>query len=105
MTAKDFITSLPEKVNAEALAGMETVFFFDITGDGGGQFTVKVADGDLQVLEGFHGEPKCEIKASSDKLVGVVSGDINPMMAVLMGQIKISNQGEMIKYAKIFGLM
>jgi len=27
------------------------------------------------------------------------------MLAVLTGKVKISNQGEMMKYAKIFGLM
>ncbi len=105
MTAKEFITSLPGKVNASALEGMDTTFHFDISGDGGGQFTVKVADGALNVAEGLEGTAKCEVKASSENLVGVINGSVNPMMALLTGKIKISNQGEMMKYAKIFGLM
>ncbi len=105
MTAKDFILNLPEKVNTAALEGMQTVFHFDIQGDNGGQYTVKVDDGKIATTEGLEGEPKCTIKAKDTDLVGVVKGDLNPMMAVLTGKIKISNQGEMIKYAKIFGLM
>ena len=105
MNAKDFILSLPEKVNTSALEGMQTVFHFDIQGDDGGQYTVKVDDGKVESKEGLEGEPKCTVKAKDKDLVGIVKGDINPMMAVLTGKIKISNQGEMMKYAKVFGLM
>ena len=50
-------------------------------------------------------EPKCVVRATGDNFVGLASGDLNPMMAVLTGKVKITNQGEMLKYAKIFGLM
>lgn len=105
MTAKEFITGLPAKVPASALEGVNTVFHFELDGEGGGQFTVTAADGAVNVAEGLQGEPKCVVKAKASDLVGVVTGDINPMMAVLMGKIKISNQGELLKYAKVFGLM
>ncbi|MBK8429598.1 MAG: hypothetical protein IPL27_28240 [Lewinellaceae bacterium] len=35
----------------------------------------------------------------------MLSGDLNPMMAMMTGKLKISNPGEMLKYAKMFGLM
>ena len=107
MTAKEFITGLPAKVNKDALEGMSTVFHFKLDGEGedGGDYTVVVADGDLKVEDGLVGDPKCTVKAKGKNVVGVVTGEINPMMAVLMGKIKVDNQGELIKYAKIFGLM
>lgn len=105
MTAKEFITGLPAKVKSDVLEGMATRFHFDISGEGGGEFTVVVEDKKMEVLDGLDGEPKCVVKADAGLLVDVVTGKTNPMMAVLMGKIKISNQGEMIKYAKIFGLM
>jgi putative sterol carrier protein len=105
MTAKDFILGLPAKVNKDALEGMETVFHFDISGDDGGQYTVAVADGDIQVQEGLAGEAKCVVKGTDENLIGVISGKINPMMALMTGKIKITNQGEMLKYARLFGLM
>lgn len=105
MTAKEFLISLPEKVPATAIEGIETLFHFDISEEGGGQFTVEVCDDKIEVSEGLNGTAKCEITASNKNFVGVLKGEINPMMAVLMGKIKISNQAEMIKYAKIFGLM
>lgn len=96
---------LPEKVQQDALEGLETTFHFDIDGDGGGQVTVKVTDGTCVAEEGLHGQPSCVVKAKESNLMSVLRGNINPLMAVLTGKLKISNQGEMLKYAKIFGLM
>lgn len=105
MTAKEFITGLPTRVKPEALEGADTTFHFDISGADGGQFTLRAKDGKMEAVEGFEGEPKCVVKGSSENFMGLVSGKLNPMMALLMGKIKISNQGEMLKYAKMFGLM
>lgn len=105
MTAKEFLMNLPEKVQPEALDGLETTFHFDIEGEGGGKVTVDVKDGQCIAAEGLQGEPKCVVRAKEDNLMKVLKGNINPLMAVLTGKLKISNQGEMLKYAKIFGLM
>ena len=105
MTAKEFIYNLPNKVNKEAISGMETVFHFDVGGEGGGQYTLKLKDGKLEVEEGLQGEAKCTVKASNENLMGVIDGSVNAVMALMMGKIKIDHQGELLKYAKIFGLM
>jgi putative sterol carrier protein len=105
MTAADFLKELPSKVRPELLEGIDTIFHFDLEGEGGGQYTVSVKDGQVTVDPGLIHEPKCVVKTKTETLMGIVSKDINPMMAVMTGKIKISNPGELIKYAKIFGLM
>ncbi|MDX1685247.1 MAG: SCP2 sterol-binding domain-containing protein [Saprospiraceae bacterium] len=105
MTAKDFLNTLPEKVKKEALQDQETRFHFDLEGEGGGQMTLEIKDGELIADKGLQGEPKCTVKGNAEDFMKVVRGDLNPMMAVLSGKLKISNQGEMLKYAKMFGLM
>lgn len=105
MNALEFIQSLGSKVNPEAIAGHNTVFHFEIEGDGGGQKTVQVVDGKLEVLDGLVGESKCTVKVKGDTLMKIVKGDENAMMAFMMGKIKVSNPGELMKYSKIFGLM
>jgi putative sterol carrier protein len=104
MTAQEFIQSLPSKVNADALAGVETSFHFNLD-DGAFKKTVKAEGGKIEVLDGLIGEAKCVVSAKSDTLMKIVSGQENAMMAFMMGKIKISNPGEMMKYAKMFGLM
>ncbi len=103
--ASEFIHGLPERVAPEALEGMETLFHFDLDGDEGGQYTVEVKDGRIQVADGLEGDPKCRVNASSKTFMKVVNGEMSPMIALLTGKIKITNQSELIKYAKVFGLM
>ena len=105
MTAKEFLLNLPTKVSHHALEGIETNFHFDLQGEGGGQFTVAVADQALTTKEGLEGEPACVVKASAEDFARLLTGELNPMMAILSGRVRISNQGEMLKMAKLFGLM
>ena len=104
MTAQEFLESLPAKVNPDALVGVDTIFHFSLD-DGALQKTVKASGGKIEVLDGLIGEAKCAVSAKSETLVKLVKGEENPMMAFMMGKIKISNPGEMMKYAKMFGLM
>ena len=105
MTTRELLYGLPAKVSPSALEGLATVFHFDIDGGSGGQYTINVADGKINVEEGLIGEPKCVVRASDQNFINLVTCELNPMVAILTGKVKISNQGEMIKYAKIFGLM
>lgn len=105
MNSRDFIYKLPSKISPQAIEGHETTFHFDLEGEGGGQYTVKVSNGKVDVTDGLSGEPTCVVRASDDNFMKLINGDLNPMMAVLTGKVKISNQGEMLRYAKIFGLM
>lgn len=105
MTSRDFIYRLPSKVSPQAIEGHHTIFHFDLDGEGGGQYTVAIQNNTVSVQDGLHGEPSCVVKASNENFMKLVQGDLNPMMAVLTGKVRISNQGEMLRYAKIFGLM
>lgn len=104
MNATEFLMSLPEKVNKAALEGHETKFHF-VMKDTGKEVTLSIKDGELKAEEGLQGEAKCVVKSSEENLMKLVNKDLNPMMAILTGKLKISNQSEMIKYAKILGLM
>ena len=105
MTSRDFLYKLPAKISPEAIEGHETTFHFDIDGQNGGQYTVSVANGKVNVTEGLSGQPACVVRASEENFMKLIQGDLNPMMAILTGKVKISNQGEMLRYAKLFGLM
>lgn len=105
MQTKEFLRHLPEKVNTELLQGLSTCFHFDLEGDEGGQVTVLVENGRMITSEGLNGNPTCVIKAKAVDLKKVFKGELNPMMAILTGKLKISNQGEMMKFAKLLGWM
>lgn len=105
METFDFLMNLPNKVNALALEGMNTCFHFDLEGEGGGQVSVIVENGHMLSKEGLIGTANCVIKAQASDLKKVFKGELNPMMAILTGKLKISNQSEMLKFAKLLGWM
>ena len=105
MDALSFIDNLKSKITPEAISGHNTVFHFDIGGENGGQKTVKIEDGKLEVEDGLVGEAKCTVTVKGDTLMKIVKGEENPMTAFMFGKIKVSNPGELMKYSKIFGLM
>ncbi len=105
MTAKEFLMDLPERVAQEALENKETVFHFNLTGEEDTQMTVEIKDGELKVQEGLVGEAECTISGKSENLMKIIAGKLNPMLALMTGKIKVSNQAALLKYAKLFGVM
>jgi putative sterol carrier protein len=105
MNAVEYIKSLEKEVDSSKTEGMQSRFHFILKGDEGGELTVVVDDGNIDVIEGLEGEPKCTVKTKAKTFKKLVNKEMNPMMAVMTGKVKISNQGELLKFAKVFGLM
>lgn len=106
MTAKEFIMGFPSRIKPEALEGKgDTCFHFKISGEDGGDFTAVAQNGQFSVKEGLEGDAKCVITASDKDLMAIIKGEQNPMTAIMFGKLKISNLGEMTKFAKPLGLM
>ena len=105
MTVKEFLLALPEKVDPDVIDGLSTVFHFAISGDEGGDVTLKIENNEVSAVEGLVGEPKCVVESEGRALKSILKGETNPMMALIMGKLKVSNKTEMLKYAKVFGLM
>lgn len=102
MTAKEIVLALPARLKAEEAAGQTGVFHFQLEGETGGEFTVSVADGQCTVTEGLSGEPDCVITALATDFEDAELGRVNRQMAVMMGKIKISNLGAMLKFIGMF---
>ena len=102
---KEFLDELPLKVAPEALEGVNTNLHFDISGDAGGIYTLKIEEGQMSVSEGLIGDAKSTIKASDKLFNELLNKETNPMMADMTGKLKVSNPGEIMKYIKLLGLM
>ncbi|MFA9202335.1 MAG: SCP2 sterol-binding domain-containing protein, partial [Candidatus Nanopelagicaceae bacterium] len=102
MSAKEFIMTLPSRVNPAAVGDANACFHFNIKGDDGGEFTVSAKDGAVTATEGLSDEPTCVVTAEGELLMDIVNGKTNAMMSVFSGKLKLSNPSEMMKYAKMF---
>jgi len=101
-TAREIILTLPARFQPDRAGDWETLFHFDLSGSGGGQFTVRIKDRTCQVESGLLGQAKCIVKASDNTYRDLELGKANPEVAFMMGKIKISNLAEMMQFTKMF---
>jgi len=102
MTLENYFDSLTQKVKPEDLEGIDTLINFDLKGK---NMYVRVKDGKIEAAEGLSENAEVNITVKEEDLLSIIQGNTNPMMAMMMGKLKISNPAAMLKYAKILGLM
>jgi putative sterol carrier protein len=80
---------MPERFNKAAAAGVNAIYQFDLTGDDGGTYHVKVADGGCDVKSGPAENPNITITMAASDYLDMINGKLNPQMAFMGGKLKI----------------
>ncbi len=102
-TAKDIIYSLPQRINSEKVDDSSShKFHFLLDGPTGGNFTVTMQGKTVTVEDGLVGTPTCEIRAKATDYEDLELGRGNPQMMFMMGKIKVTNLGEVMKFITYF---
>ena len=94
----DTVQNSPEKVD-----GFAGTLLFNITGDGGGVWTVHIEDGAVDVEEGESGEPGFTVKMKAKNFVRMMNGEISGANAFMSGKLKF--KGDVSKAIKLRGLL
>lgn len=98
-SVKNYFETLPQRFQAGAAKGVKAVFQFELSGDGGGTYHVKVEDGSMAVGEGPAPSANVTIKMKGDDYVQMVNGKLSGTMAFLKGKMKIA--GDMMLARKM----
>lgn len=98
-SVKEVFDKVPQAFNPDAAKGLDAVFQFDITGEGGGNWNVGVKSGAVQVQEGKAGSPTVTLTMSTDTWLGMVNKQINGMQAFMSGKLKLT--GDMMLAQRI----
>jgi putative sterol carrier protein len=98
----ELFAGMPARLKAAEAADKNSVFHFDLSGEDGGQYTVKVEGGACTVESGLNGEAKCAVSATAADFMDIELGKLRPEMAFMMGKIKISNLPEMMTFMQLF---
>jgi len=102
-TAKEIIYSLPQRLKADKVEDSATHrFHFLLDGPTGGNFTVTLANKTVTILDGLIDSPTCEIRAKATDYEDLELGRGNPQMMFMMGKIKVTNLGEVMKFITYF---
>jgi putative sterol carrier protein len=73
--------------------GVSATIQFNLSGENGGMYWLKIEDSKCESGEGAAENPKMTLKAAADDWFAVSTGKMNPMQAFMSGKIKI--EGDM----------
>jgi len=94
---------MTDRFQADKATDVNATIQFDLSGDNGGLYWVKIANGSVE-----HGQGEVQadmtLKSSADDFYALVNGDLNPMQAVMFGKIKVSDVGLGMKMMSIFNM-
>lgn len=89
-SAKQVIEMMPEAFLPEKATGVDAVIQFGLTGEGGGDWTVKIAEGTCTVAEGKAENPKLTLTMAASDYVNMITGKLDGTQAFMMGKLKLA---------------
>ncbi|MFC1851623.1 long-chain-fatty-acid--CoA ligase [candidate division CSSED10-310 bacterium] len=102
VTVENIFETLENRVNPEGIHGVTASYGYKITGEGGGDWTVKVADNSVKVMRDIH-EPDVTATIAAKDWIALTLGKLDPMTAFTTGKIKVEgNMGLLTKVPKFF---
>jgi long-chain acyl-CoA synthetase len=100
-TVDHIFGTMEARVRPDKLEGITANYGYSITGDGGGEWTVSVKDGALEVLEGIH-DPHVTTTMSASDFVDLNLGKLDGMAAFTSGKIKAEGDVSLLMKATKF---
>jgi putative sterol carrier protein len=86
---------MPETFKAEAAAGVDVIFQFNISGEGGGDWHCMIKDKTCTIESGAHSKPACTLKMAAADFLAMMEGTLPAMQAYTSGKLKI--EGDIMK--------
>ena len=91
-TPADIFAKTPQNLIVDKVGDMNAAVAFDLAGENGGQWTVKIADG-----------ADATISMEGSDYVDMMTGKLNPMMAFMGGKVKVSGDlNTVMKFQTMF---
>ncbi|MDW8172512.1 MAG: SCP2 sterol-binding domain-containing protein [Anaerolineae bacterium] len=100
----EVIAKMTERFNSEKAADLSATLQFDLSGDNGGMYWVKISGGTCETGAGVVENPQMTLKASGDDFYALATGKLNAMQAFMMGKVKVTDVQMGMKMMQIFAL-
>jgi len=94
-SASEVFDAMPDSFVADAAAGVDVVFQYNISGEGGGDWHSVIKDEKCRVEAGIHEKPSCTLKMDGGDFLDMMNGKLPAMKAYTSGKLKI--EGDIMK--------
>ncbi len=88
-STQEFFEHLPSYFVPESAIGVRAKVQFELSGEGGGEWGVTIADGMVQVRPGRIESPALTVRVSAADWLAIVNRKMNPMAAFMQGRLKV----------------
>ncbi len=103
-TCKEVFDAMPSRFKKENAKGLNAVYQFDLSGDGGGKWNVAINNDTCTVKEGSHPSPSITISMAAQDYLDMTTGKANGQVLFMSGKLRISgDMGLALRMQQLFG--
>ena len=102
---QEIFDKMPQAFQADKAAGVKATVQLNLSGDGGGNWKVAIANGQIAAEKGEATAPDLTLQMDAGDYVALTRGEANPMNLFMSGKIKL--QGDMtlaMKFQEMFDM-
>ena len=98
----DFFERFPARMTPERLGTWQASVVLDITGDGGGKWMIRIADGKMNVTNENEVPVDTTITVSAADFEQIIAAKLNPQLAFMTGKLKVKGaMGNALKLSSL----
>src|SRR5438105_4911729 len=94
-SCQEYFDTVQERFLPEHAGGVHATFVYELDGDDGGTWTVKIDEGKISVERGAVSEPTVTYKMKASDYVQLANGDLNGAKAFLTRKLKVGGSIQM----------
>jgi len=89
-SCKQVFDSSESRFKKDAAKGLNAVYQFDLSGDGGGKWHIIINSDQCQAKEGAHPSPNITLSMTAQDYLDMMNGKLNGQMAFMTGKLRIA---------------
>jgi putative sterol carrier protein len=102
-SCKQVFEQMPGRFKKEAAQGLNAVYQFDLSGEGGGKWQISINNEQCDVKEGAHPSPNVTISMAAQDYLDMIAGKLNPQMAFMSGKLRMTgDMGLALRFQNLF---
>jgi putative sterol carrier protein len=99
----ELFAMMPNAFDAEKAKDLNATVQFDLTGEGGDQYYVQIANGTIKTEKGTADSPTATIHMDAEDYKKMIAGDLNPVTAFMTQKIKVEGDlNTVMKFQTLF---